>query len=172
MPKNLSRRRNDVNVTNTTLSTTATVAATQSGTWTVQPGNTANTTAWKVDGSAVTQPVSVAQTLVVDPRRGQTLLFAKIDTATSGDQTVISADASKKIKVVSYIIVNTLAQSLTWKSASTALSGAMAAATLGVIAIAGAPSAWIMQTAVNEALVLNLSASTQVSGHITYFLEA
>ena len=54
-----------------------TVGATQSGTWTVQPGNTANTTPWlqtisqggnsatvsaagalKVDGSAVTQPVS------------------------------------------------------------------------------------------------------------------
>lgn len=34
--------------------------ATQSGTWTVQPGNTANTTAWKVDGSAVTQPASIA----------------------------------------------------------------------------------------------------------------
>src|ERR1017187_5351955 len=32
--------------------------ATQNGIWTVQPGNTANTTAWKVDGSAVTQPVS------------------------------------------------------------------------------------------------------------------
>ncbi len=32
--------------------------AAQSGVWTVQPGNTANTTAWKVDGSAVTQPVS------------------------------------------------------------------------------------------------------------------
>lgn len=39
-----------------------TIAATQSGTWTVQPGNTANTTAWKVDGSAVTQPVSYATT--------------------------------------------------------------------------------------------------------------
>lgn len=36
------------------------VIAKQSGTWTVQPGNTANTTAWKVDGSAVTQPVSAA----------------------------------------------------------------------------------------------------------------
>lgn len=34
--------------------------AVQSGTWTMQPGNTANTTAWKVDGSAVTQPVSAA----------------------------------------------------------------------------------------------------------------
>ena len=43
---------NDVTITS------GTVAATQSGTWTVQPGNTANTTAWKVDGSAVTQPVS------------------------------------------------------------------------------------------------------------------
>ena len=49
-------------VTATLASTTitGTVAATQSGTWTVQPGNTANTTAWKVDGSAVTQPVSLA----------------------------------------------------------------------------------------------------------------
>lgn len=37
-----------------------TIAATQSGTWTVQPGNTANTTAWKTDGSAVTQPISAA----------------------------------------------------------------------------------------------------------------
>lgn len=35
-------------------------AVTQSGTWTVQPGNTPNTTAWKVDGSAVTQPASIA----------------------------------------------------------------------------------------------------------------
>ena len=37
-----------------------TINATQNGTYTVQPGNTANTTAWKVDGSAVTQPVSLA----------------------------------------------------------------------------------------------------------------
>lgn len=47
------------------LTVDGTVAATQSGTWTVQPGNTANTTAWKVDGSAVTQPISVAGTVAV-----------------------------------------------------------------------------------------------------------
>lgn len=41
-----------------TVAISGTVGVTQSGTWTVQPGNTANTTAWKVDGSAVTQPVS------------------------------------------------------------------------------------------------------------------
>jgi len=64
-----------VSLTSTTI--TGTVAVTESGTWTVQPGNTANTTPWlatinqggnsatvtasnalKVDGSAVTQPVS------------------------------------------------------------------------------------------------------------------
>lgn len=39
------------------------IPVTQSGTWTVQPGNTANTTAWKVDGSAVTQPVSGSVTV-------------------------------------------------------------------------------------------------------------
>lgn len=34
------------------------IPASQSGAWVVQPGNTPNTVAWKVDGSAVTQPVS------------------------------------------------------------------------------------------------------------------
>lgn len=47
-----------VKIDQTTPGTTNLVAAGQSGVWTVQPGNTANTTAWKVDGSAVTQPVS------------------------------------------------------------------------------------------------------------------
>lgn len=54
----------NTNITNGSIAVTGsvtvsgTVAATQSGTWTVQPGNTANTTAWKVDGSAVVQPIS------------------------------------------------------------------------------------------------------------------
>ena len=47
-----------VGIDQTTPGTTNQVSAAQNGTWTVQPGNTANTTAWKVDGSAVTQPVS------------------------------------------------------------------------------------------------------------------
>lgn len=45
---------------NVVVTSAPTTAVTQSGTWTVQPGNTANTTAWKVDGSAVTQPISAA----------------------------------------------------------------------------------------------------------------
>jgi hypothetical protein len=50
----------DTQLRATPVPVSGTVAATQSGTFTVQPGNTANTTAWKVDGSAVTQPISHA----------------------------------------------------------------------------------------------------------------
>lgn len=50
----------DTQLRATAVPVSGTIAATQSGTWTVQPGNTANTTAWKVDGSAVTQPISAA----------------------------------------------------------------------------------------------------------------
>jgi hypothetical protein len=45
-----------VSLASTTI--TGTVAATQSGTWTVQPGNTANTTAWLVTGTGGTFPVT------------------------------------------------------------------------------------------------------------------
>jgi len=67
------------------------VTATQSGAWTVQPGNTANTTPWlmslsqggntaqvtaggavKIDGSAVTQPVSGTLTVVPKTSCGTT----------------------------------------------------------------------------------------------------
>jgi len=42
----------------TTVPVSGTVSATQSGTWTVQPGNTANTTAWLVTGTGGTFPVT------------------------------------------------------------------------------------------------------------------
>lgn len=87
---------NDVSVTGSvtvtdgsgSLTVDGTVAATQSGTWTVQPGNTANTTAWKVDGSAVTQPVSgtVAVTGVATAANQSTA-----NTALSAIQTAVEA---------------------------------------------------------------------------------
>jgi len=58
-----------------------TVAATQSGTWTVQPGNTANSTAWLVTGTGGTFPVTSA-TLQLDAT-GAALNLAQAST-TSG----------------------------------------------------------------------------------------
>ena len=82
----------NVSVTNT-VPISGTIAATQSGTWTVQPGNTANTTAWKVDGSAVTQPVS--GTVTVNPLTNSSIVKAQLQdnagTAIILGQTTMSA---------------------------------------------------------------------------------
>lgn len=75
------------------------VAASQSGTWTMQPGNTANTTPWlaslaqggntavvsaqgalKIDGSGVTQPVSGTVTGVAKTACGTTAYDSGITT--------------------------------------------------------------------------------------------
>lgn len=57
----------DTQLRATAVPVSGTITANQGGTWTVQPGNTANTTAWKVDGSAVTQPVSGTVTIGTFP---------------------------------------------------------------------------------------------------------
>lgn len=108
----------------------------------------------------------------VDARRGQTLAFAAIDCAASGDNTIVSANATRKLKVYAYVLVVDSAVSVKWKSgAGTNLSGAMSLAANGTLTISGSPSGWLFETAVNNALVLNLSAAVQVSGHVAYFGE-
>lgn len=52
---------------NLRVTATGTVAATESGTWTVQPGNTANTTAWLVTGTGGTFPSTQSGTWTVQP---------------------------------------------------------------------------------------------------------
>ena len=72
-----------------------TFASTQSGTWTVNPGNVANTTAWKVDGSAVTQPVSIAGNQAVNVTQMNSATVAMNNgSASSGVQRVTLADNS------------------------------------------------------------------------------
>lgn len=105
--------------------------------------------------------------------QGKTLKFAVVDAALSGDNTIVAAVASNKIKVVSYVLVASSAVSVRLKSgAATNLSGAMSLAASGGVSAVGQPSSHLLETAVNTALVLNLSAAVQVSGHISYFEEA
>lgn len=101
------------------------------------------------------------------------LLFAVIDENASGDQQIVAADGSKKIKVISYVLVAAGAVSVKWRSAANDRSGAMPlAANGGVASPSAAPGDHLLETAVNEALNLNLSGNVQVSGHVAYILEA
>ena len=74
-----------------------TFASTQSGTWTVQPGNTANTTAWKVDGSAVTQPVSAASLPL--PSGASTAALQTQPGVDIGDVTINNAAGASAVNV-------------------------------------------------------------------------
>ena len=75
-----------------------TVAATQSGTWTVQPGNTANSTAWRVEGQKTHNSAAPSSNnLGVLPAVANTA----VPTYTEGNQVALSTDLSGTLRVTS-----------------------------------------------------------------------
>jgi hypothetical protein len=114
--------------------TVATHAVTQSGTWTVQPGNTANTTAWKVDGSAVTQPVSIASVPSHAVTNAGT--FAVQATEADGANTTLGAKADAKSSAsdtTSITIMSVLKQiSFSIQAAAASLAGTLTVASHAV----------------------------------------
>lgn len=94
------------------------VPASQSGTWTVQPGNTANTTAWLVTGTGgtfpvtgtfwqATQPVSIAanvNTVEVSPT---TIINGKTTVTTAGTRVALAGSTTVKGVTVCAIVTNT-----------------------------------------------------------------
>lgn len=107
------------------------VQAAQSGTWTVQPGNTANTTAWKVDASSVAVPVTDnAGSLTVD-NAGTFATQATLQTQT--DTVMIGGVNIKEINAVTPLMGNgvtgTGSQRVTIASDNTVLPAVGAGAT-------------------------------------------
>ncbi len=105
----------------------------------------------------------------------KTLLQAVISFATAADQTIVTADATKKIKVVSLRLTVAGETNLIFKRAATAISGAMdfggTSEPRGMVDN-GTIECPILETDVNEAFVITNSAAIQVSGWIRYYLEA
>lgn len=117
-------------------------------------------------------PISIAESETTGPA----INFAAITTASSGDQTIIAAVTGKAIVVLNYVLNNSAAtaQTVTWKSGSTAISGAITSPASSLqssysVGVSGGPYP-VLATNAGEALVLTLSASTQVSGHLAYYV--
>ena len=101
-----------------------------------------------------------------------TVLTAAIDISSSGDNTIVSADASKKIKVVSITITMSAENDITLKRGSTDFTGAMPfAGTNEPRGITFNLWPFPLETALNEAFIINLSAASQVSGFCQYYKE-
>lgn len=80
-----------------------TVSAAQSGTWTVQPGNTANTTAWLVTGTGGTFPATQSGTWTVGLSASQTLAtvttVTTLSTLSGGGVAHDGVDSGNPVKV-------------------------------------------------------------------------
>lgn len=130
-----------------------------------------------VDGAVALSGTSAVSGIVTaneSTGAGKTLKFATISTATLGDNTLVAAVAANKIKVVSYTLVaaSGVGVKFTSGAAGPNLTGAMTMSTGIAIQLANPASSHLLETGVNAALVLNLSAAAQVSGHLSYFEEA
>ena len=100
-----------------------------------------------------------------------TPVFAAISGATSGNNTLVAADATKKIRVFALSVVAVTAVDVRFESAAggTALTGVMSFAANGGYVLPYNPLGGV-ETVANELLNMELGAAVQVSGSITYGL--
>jgi hypothetical protein len=131
------------------------------------------------DVDVLTQPARAATTDTITAKlatdtiqNGTTALTPKyviIDCASSGDNTILAAVSSKKIRVLSCFIVATGAVNVRFESGAsgTALTGQMNLAVNGGFVLPFNPVGWF-ETASNTLLNLELSAATGVDGSLQY----
>lgn len=101
---------------------------------------------------------------------------ASINATASGDNTVVAASTNRIIEVLQYTFASDTDVTVRWKSGSNNISGPMPVLASGGFVSSSAPMVAgdvgvLMKTNAGEALVLNLSATAIVGGHITYRLK-
>jgi hypothetical protein len=103
-------------------------------------------------------------------QQGGTVLPGKLDVNTSGDHELVAAVTGQKIRVYDWFLVcNGVVNLILKDSTPTTL--------LPVVNCASAPCSWVEDfhieaprytTGIGKALILNLDANTQCSGHFAY----
>ena len=95
--------------------------------------------------------------------------FAKIDAASSGDNTLVAAVASRKIRVVALFLVSAGTVTVRFESGAggTALTGQMELTAQSGFCLPFSPVGWF-ETASNTLLNLELSGAISVDGTLVY----
>jgi hypothetical protein len=110
----------------------------------------------------------------INPKTGEynTLLFGAITQGATGTTVLVAADPTKKIRLVSYVVVLDAAGTFKFSDGSADLTGAMPASINSGVAIQGDGESVIIETgAINRALSI-VTAGGKAFGHFSYFLEA
>ncbi len=140
-----------------TVSNDSNVLATQSGTWTVQPGNTANTTAWLVTGAGGTFPATESGTWTVQPGNTQNTTPWLTQDAANG--TVAAGTAAGKAELIGCQF-NTTLPTLTTGQQAAAQCDSSARPLIGSIAAA-------LPTGTNSLGTVGLNTGANVIGALS-----
>ena len=100
--------------------------------------------------------------------RGESIQFAAINVAADGE--LVAAVSGKKIRVISYLIVAAAAETVTFESDGTPISGVIPLSANGGVSYAGGLEAPAFETAAGESLDIDLGATESVDGHLAYVL--
>ena len=144
------------------------VQVSQSGSWNVGISNTpvpvSQSGSWTVGIS--NQPVSVTVTNTPLPVAYGTVQYATISATTSGDTQIVPAVSGKRIRVIAYAVIANATVSIKFRSGTTDITGSMRVVEGG--GIAHAYDGGLFQTAVGQALNINLSNNATVGGYVVY----
>lgn len=101
---------------------------------------------------------------------GKTLKFAVIDETGTDQEIIAAAGASKSIRVcvLHFMVTDAAGATVTFKSGSTAITGAIPYPAGGGLALAFAPPMAVLKTADNEALKVTVSAGA-IKGFLVYW---
>jgi hypothetical protein len=144
----------EVEITNTPLPVSVSntpLQVSQSGTWNVGISN---------------QPISVTVTNSPLTVGYSTVQYATINATTSGNTQVVGAVSGKRIRVIAYAVIASATVNIRFRSGSTDITGSMRVVEGG--GIAHAYDGGLFETAVGQALNINLSTNATVGGYIVY----
>ena len=143
----------EVEITNTPL------PVSQSGSWNVGISNTpvpvSQSGSWSI--TVANSPLIVAHS---------TVLYAPINATTSGNTQVVGAVSGKRIRVIAFAVVANATVNIKFQSGTTDITGSMRVVEGG--GIAHAYDGGLFQTAVGQALNINLSTNATVGGYVVY----
>jgi hypothetical protein len=92
--------------------------------------------------------------------------YAPINATTSGDTQIVAGVSGKRIRVIAYAVVASATVSIKFRSGTSDITGSMRVVEGG--GIAHAYDGGLFQTAVGQALNINLSANATVGGYVVY----
>jgi len=144
----------EVEITNTPLPVSVnntSVPVSQSGSWSV---------------SVAGQPISVTVTNTSLTVGYGSVSFATINATNSGNTQVVGAVSGKRIRVIAFAVVANATVNIKFQSGTTDITGSMRVVEGG--GIAHAYDGGLFQTAVGQALNINLSANATVGGYVVY----